>query len=89
MFDISSTIFTNLSVFKSSKGASTSSNKQNGAGFRLKIANTKANAVSAFSPPESCEIDEFFLPGGIFSTGFVKGLWRLEAAPAHSRKLLR
>ena len=60
VLDISSTIFTNLSVFKSSKGASTSSNKQNGAGFRLKIANTKANAVSAFSPPESCEIDEFF-----------------------------
>ena len=30
-----------------------------------KIANTRANAVKAFSPPDSCDIDEFFLPGGL------------------------
>ena len=63
--DISSTIFINLKVFKSSSGASTSSSRQNGAGFNSNIANTKAKAVRAFSPPESCEIDEFFLPGGL------------------------
>ena len=43
----------NLNVFKSSRGASTSSSKQKGAGFKSKIAKTKANAVKAFSPPDS------------------------------------
>jgi hypothetical protein len=34
----------------------------------LKSENTSAIAVSAFSPPESSWIDEFFLPGGCAST---------------------
>ena len=43
----------NLSVFRSSRGASTSSSRQKGAGLSSNIANTKANAVSAFSPPDN------------------------------------
>ena len=39
-FDISSTILINLKVLRSSKGASTSSSKQKGAGFKSNIANT-------------------------------------------------
>ena len=58
------TNFAKRSVFESSKGASTSSSKQNGAGLSWKIAKTKAIAVSAFSPPESKLILWFFLPGG-------------------------
>jgi hypothetical protein len=38
---------------KSSKGASTSSKMQKGAGFRAKKEKTSAIAESAFSPPES------------------------------------
>ena len=41
------------SVLESSSGASTSSSKQNGAGFSRNSENTNDNAVSAFSPPES------------------------------------
>ena len=52
-------------VFKSSRGASTSSNKQNGAGFNSKKAKTKDIAVKAFSPPESWATLAFFLPGGL------------------------
>ena len=48
----------------SSKGASTSSSTQNGAGLSLKIANTKASAVSAFSPPDNKANELFRLPGG-------------------------
>jgi len=43
----------NRATFVSSNGASTSSNKQNGAGFNWNIAKTNANAVSAFSPPDN------------------------------------
>ena len=39
-------------IFASSNGASTSSSKQNGAGFKRNSENTKAIAVKAFSPPE-------------------------------------
>src|SRR5213594_977075 len=52
------------SVLASSSGASTSSSRQNGAGFSWKKENTKAIAVSAFSPPESRWMVVFFLPGG-------------------------
>ena len=48
----------------SSSGASTSSSRQNGAGFRSKIENTSATAVSAFSPPDSCWMELLRLPGG-------------------------
>src|SRR5574344_2065746 len=48
----------------SSNGASTSSSTQNGAGFKRKIAKTKAKAVSAFSPPESKAKELLRLPGG-------------------------
>ena len=37
----------------SSNGASTSSSRQNGAGFSSNMENTSATAVRAFSPPES------------------------------------
>ena len=40
----------------SSSAASISSRRQNGDGFRFWIANSRAIAVSAFSPPESCII---------------------------------
>jgi hypothetical protein len=43
----------NLEVFSSSSGASTSSNKQNGAGLIENSEKTRAKAVNAFSPPES------------------------------------
>ena len=65
VFDISSTIFIKRIVFRSSRGASTSSNIQNGAGLSSNIAKTSAKAVKAFSPPDNCEIEEFFLPGGL------------------------
>src|SRR5690625_6894179 len=42
------TLFPYTTLFRS-----TSSNIQNGAGLRRKIENTKAIAVSAFSPPDS------------------------------------
>ena len=43
----------NLDVFKSSRGASTSSSKQKGAGFNSNKAKTNASAVIAFSPPDN------------------------------------
>jgi hypothetical protein len=52
--DISRTMSQKRPTLFSSSGASTSSSRQNGAGFRSKIENTSATAVSAFSPPESC-----------------------------------
>ena len=63
--DISETRLINLSVLSSSKGASTSSSKQNGAGLIENKENTKARAVSAFSPPESCDNFVFFFPGSL------------------------
>src|SRR5208283_4615367 len=48
----------------SSSGASTSSRRQNGAGFKSKIANTKATAVNAFSPPDNWLMVLLRLPGG-------------------------
>ena len=58
----------NLSIFTSSKGASTSSNIQNGDGFSENSANTNDNAVNAFSPPDSKLIDVNFFPGGLANT---------------------
>ncbi len=48
----------------SSSGASTSSSRQNGAGFRPKMANTSETAVNAFSPPDSKVMLDTRLPGG-------------------------
>ena len=61
-----------LSVFASSRGASTSSSRQNGAGLSWKMANTSAIAVSAFSPPDNRWMVWFFLPGG----------WAMTCTPA-------
>ena len=55
----------NLIVFRSSSGASTSSNIQKGAGFNSNKAKTNASAVNAFSPPDNCDIVAFFFPGGL------------------------
>ena len=60
-------ILINLNVFKSSKGASTSSRRQKGAGFSSKIAKTNASAVKAFSPLDNSQRDVFLLPGGCAS----------------------
>src|SRR3989440_8445618 len=49
--DIFSTRSQKRSVLASSRGASTSSSRQNGAGLSWKKENTRAIAVSAFSPP--------------------------------------
>src|SRR5438874_163438 len=62
--DISRTISQNRQTLCSSSGASTSSSRQKGAGLRSKMANTRATAVSAFSPPDSRWMVLFFLPGG-------------------------
>ena len=62
--DISRTMSQKRPTLFSSSGASTSSSRQNGAGFSSKIENTSATAVSAFSPPESMLIELFRLPGG-------------------------
>src|SRR5690554_1201686 len=51
-------------TFASSSGASTSSSMQKGAGLSWKMENTRAIAVSAFSPPDSRWMVLFFLPGG-------------------------
>src|SRR5450830_1033330 len=51
--DMRLTMLQKRSVLASSSGASTSSSKQNGAGFNWNIENTSAVAVSAFSPPDS------------------------------------
>src|SRR3546814_17460843 len=50
---ISDTIAVKRPTLASSSGASTSSSRQNGAGWSRKIANTSATAVSAFRPPDS------------------------------------
>lgn len=46
------------------KGASTSSSRQKGAGFSSKMANTRAAAVRAFSPPDKRWMELLRLPGG-------------------------
>src|SRR5690606_2515144 len=61
---ISLTIAVKRPTLASSSGASTSSSRQNGAGLRRKIANTRATAVIAFSPPDSSEMLDTRLPGG-------------------------
>ena len=55
----------NLVTLASSKGASTSSNTQIGAGLVKKTANIKAKAVKACSPPDNSVIDCNLLPGGL------------------------
>ena len=47
----------NLVTFASSKGASTSSNTQIGAGFVKKTAKIRDKAVKACSPPDNNVID--------------------------------
>ncbi len=51
-------------TFASSSAASTSSRTQNGTGRTSSIANSRATAVSARSPPDSIDRDCAFLPGG-------------------------
>ena len=65
VLDISLTTLQNLALLASSNGASTSSNKQKGAGFILKIENTNAIPTPAFSPPESRLMFLTNLPGGL------------------------
>ena len=93
--DISRTISQNRPTLCSSSGASTSSSRQNGAGFRSKIENTSATAVSAFSPPDSRWMVLFFLPGGraMTATPAVQDVLADElqvgvAAAEQARKLL-
>mgnify|MGYP004073766061 CR=1 FL=1 len=62
---ISSSIVQNRSTLASSKGASTSSNTQIGAGFVRKTANSKASAVNACSPPDKSDMICSFFPGGL------------------------
>ena len=62
--DISRTMSQKRPMLLSSSGASTSSSRQNGAGFKSKIENTSATAVSAFSPPDSWLMVLLRLPGG-------------------------
>ena len=52
-------------MFASSKGASTSSNMQNGLGRYWKKAIMSATAVKAFSPPLSSELFSVVFPGGV------------------------
>ena len=54
----------NRPTLASSSAASTSSSTQNGAGRTSSIANSRATAVSARSPPESIASACGFLPGG-------------------------
>jgi len=73
--DISRTMLEKRTTLASSSGASTSSSRQNGAGFSRKIENTKATAVRAFSPPDSkCRLVTR-LPGG----------WAMMVTPVVSR----
>ena len=69
----------NRVTFASSKGASTSSNTQIGAGLIKKTANIKAKAVNACSPPDNSVIDCNFFPGGLTSNSkpASKGIIRL------------
>jgi len=62
---ISSTRLQKRSTFVSSRGASTSSRTQIGAGFDKKTANRSDKAVSACSPPESKFRFCNFFPGGL------------------------
>ena len=67
-------------MFASSRGASTSSSRQNGLGLMRNMANIRAVAVSAFSPPERSVMFWSLLPGGwaaISTPGFeYVGLFR-------------
>ena len=58
----------NRAVFASSRAASTSSSRQNGAGFERKMANRSATAVRVFSPPLIRAIERSSLPGGRATT---------------------
>ena len=53
VWDISFTTLQNLLLLASSKGASTSSSKQKGAGLILKIEKTKAMPTPAYSTPDN------------------------------------
>src|SRR5690606_24843804 len=57
-------ILLNLSILVSSKGASTSSKIQKGAGFNRYNENNIAVAVSVFSPPDDWLIESGRLPLG-------------------------
>ena len=75
--DISLTTLQNRSLLASSSGASTSSNKQNGAGLILNIEKTKAIPVPAFSPPDNRFRFFTSFPGGfaiIFTPVLSKSL---------------
>src|SRR5690606_398061 len=67
----------NLSILVSSKGASTSSKIQNGAGFNKYKENNRAVDVNVFSPPESWLIDKGRFPLGraTISISDSKGLF--------------
>src|SRR3989338_3185895 len=77
----------NLSVLASSSGASTSSKTQKGEGLTENSENSKAKAVSAFSPPDNNEICCGFFPGGLAimskpdSNGFVSSIKTKSADP--------
>ena len=64
----------NLSMFMSSRAASTSSSMQNGVGVVLSTANMRAMAVMVFSPPDIRLMFCSFLPGG----------WAIISIPASS-----
>src|SRR5690349_12536898 len=66
--DILRTSSQNRTVLLSSSGASTSSSRQNGAGFSWNSENTSEIAVSAFSPPDRRWMLVFRLPGGCAMT---------------------
>ena len=65
IFDNSRRVEQKRSTLLSSRGASTSSRTQIGAGFVKNAENIKARAVKACSPPESSDIVCSFLPGGL------------------------
>ena len=58
----------NLVTLASSRGASTSSKIQIGAGLVKNTAKTSDNAVKACSPPDNNVIDCNLLPGGLTSS---------------------
>ena len=86
--DMSRTMSQKRPTLFSSSGASTSSSRQNGAGFRSKIANTSATAVSAFSPPDSWLMVLLRLPGGraMTDTPADVGLLARRAPDRHGRR---
>src|SRR5205807_9109641 len=59
---ISRTISQNRATLWSSSGASTCSRRQQGAGQRSKMANTRATALSALSPPDDTSSVQSDLP---------------------------